>query len=102
MLSTVGGMLQRTMGGGSGAAGDHGASSRHPEPTDTFCDLITRMQLLVLLEADAAEIAARFDGFDAGRQLQELLLCAACWNQKPTMVDDAGGASIPSPAPSPI
>ena len=93
-------MAPRDGGGGSGTSlfssvrgmmggGDHTPRPHEKEATDTLCDVITRLQLLVLLECDQAMVADKYGGFDPARQLQELLLCAACWCQKPTQDAEA-------------
>ena len=81
-------------GVGGGGASDS-ATSRRDEVADTLCDVVTRLQLLVLLECDAAKLASEHGGYDPLRQLQEMLQCAACWCQKPTLYDEAaaGGAA---------
>ena len=74
------------------------ASEATSRPTadscDTLCDIVLRLQLLVLMECDPDQIAEDFGGFDPSRQLQELLLCAAGWCQKPASVDESATASV--------
>ena len=72
-----------------GAGGEQHGGRRDAEASDTLCDVVTRLLLLVLAEGRAQPDA--LDGFDAARQLQEMLLCAACWCRKPTADDEALG-----------
>ena len=88
MLSAMG----RMMGGGGN---DANASKGRDEIVDTLCDVATRLQLLVLQECERSTVVKENGGFDPGRQLHELLLCGACWCEKPL---DAYAPLIRDPA----
>ena len=83
-------------GGTSGDAGH----VKCEDPADTLCDIIVRLQLMVLMECSGTDIVRPGAGFDPARQLQELLLCAACWCKKPLNVEDASSAVLAAYEPS--